>query len=307
MRVLRIVRRLVACYAAGCVIIGAVLGEIAFRPARIPVTKRAEAAQALAGQFGGVLEDVAITASDEVRLQGWFIRPAADKGNAVILLHGVGDNRQGMLGIAATLLANGYAVLLPDSRGHGESGGFPTYGIKETEDVSRWCDWLIRQEKPRCIYAVGESMGAAIVLCATKQVRFCAVVAESPFASFREAAYLRVGQFVGAGSWVGRVALRPAVEFAFLYGRLTRGVWLSDSSPELSVTGSPVPVFLIHGLADENIPFNHSEKIFSRNRANIKLWEVPGAGHCGARGVARREFDMRLLNWFWSHPQNHGS
>jgi len=83
MRVLRFVQRLVACYAIGCVVIGAVLGEIAFRPARIPINRRVEA-QEVAGQFGGVLQDVVITASDEVRLQGWFIRPAADKGDAAI-------------------------------------------------------------------------------------------------------------------------------------------------------------------------------------------------------------------------------
>jgi pimeloyl-ACP methyl ester carboxylesterase len=43
-----------------------------------------------------------------------------------------------------------------------------------------------------------------------------------------------------------------------------------------------VPILLIHGLADNNIPFQQSEEIRNHNPADIRLWEVPRAGHCGA-------------------------
>jgi pimeloyl-ACP methyl ester carboxylesterase len=100
---------------------------------------------------------------------------------------------------------------------------------------------------------------------------------------------------------LGRIVLRPAVEAAFLYGRLTRGVNLADASPERSVVGSRVPIFLIHGLADDNIPFQQSERIRAHNPGNIVLWEVPNAGHCGAVNAAGQEFDTRVLGWFTSH------
>lgn len=59
----------------------------------------------------------------------------------------------------------GYTVLLPDSRAQGESGGkFPTYGVNETDDVRRWFEWLASQQRPLCIFGMGESMGAAILL-----------------------------------------------------------------------------------------------------------------------------------------------
>jgi hypothetical protein len=73
-------------------------------------------------------------------------------GDAVILLHGVADNRMGMIGYADLLLRHGYAVLLPDARRHGESGGeLATYGIKEAGDVRRWYDWVEQAERSRCI------------------------------------------------------------------------------------------------------------------------------------------------------------
>jgi hypothetical protein len=149
---------------------------------------------------------------------------------------------------------------------------------------------------------MGESMGAAILLQSVREeTQFCAVVAESPFASFRQIAYVRVGQFIGTGTWLGKFALRPAVELAFLYGRITRGVFLTDASPEDAVVGSRVPILLIHGLADTNIPFQQSEWIRSHNPADVMLWEVPGAGHCGAVSLVPQEFNSRVVGWFSAH------
>ena len=308
MRAWRVILTVAICYALLCVILAVFLGELAFRPQRMLLRER-QSAKAIAARFGADLQDVSISARDAVQLRGWFASPANANGNAVILLHGVGDNREGMGGFAELFLSKGYAVLLPDSRGEGESGGrFPTYGIKETDDVRHWFDWLATQKHPRCIFGMGESMGAAILLQSVrKETRFCAVIAESSFVSFRQIAYVRVGQFVGTGTWLGEVALRPAVELAFLYGRTTRGVSLTDASPEDAVVGSSVPIVLIHGLADNNIPFQQSEWIHSHNRADITLWEVPGAGHCGAVSVVPQEFDTRVLGWFTSHDSGYGT
>lgn len=305
MRTRRVIRVLVVCYAVFCAMLAIFLGELAFRPQRVRVTER-QSAEATAARFGAALRDVSVTASDGSHLQGWFARPADANGDGVILLHGVGDNRQGMMGFAELFLSHGFAVLVPDSRAQGESGGdFPTYGLKESDDVHRWFDWLVMQQHPKCVFGMGESMGAATVLQAVKTTPFCAVVAESSFASFRQIAYVRVGQFFHTGTWLGRIVLRPAVEAAFLYGRLTRGINLADASPERSVVGSRVPILLIHGLADDNIPPQQSEWIRAHNPAEIVLWEVPNAGHCGAVNAAGQEFDTRVLGWFTAHDRRY--
>jgi len=228
MRAWRLIRSLAICYCSFSVVLAVLLGELAFRPQRMPVGGR-QSAEAMAARFGAGLQDVSISALDGAQLRGWFASPAHSNGDAVILLHGVGDNRRGMVGFAELFFSKGYAVLLPDSRAQGESGGkFPTYGVRETDDVHRWFEWLVTQQRPRCIFGMGESMGAAILLQSVEEeTRFCAVVAESPFASLRRIAYVRVGQFAGMGPWLGKTVLRPAVELAFLYGKITRGVWLT--------------------------------------------------------------------------------
>jgi pimeloyl-ACP methyl ester carboxylesterase len=95
--------------------------------------------------------------------------------------------------------------------------------------------------------------------------------------------------------------LRPLVESAFLRARWKYGFDMQPVSPESAVANSRVPVLLIHGAIDSNIPVRHSRHIHQLNRAT-ELWEVPGADHCGAMAAAPEEFDRRVLNWFARSP-----
>jgi pimeloyl-ACP methyl ester carboxylesterase len=247
------------------------------------------------------LEDVSITTPDGTTLRAWTIRPAHGNGDDVILLHGLADNRIGMIGYAQLFFAHGYTVLLPDARAHGASGGeIATYGLLERNDIRQWFDFLVSQDHPRCIFGLGESMGAAQLLQSLAvKTGFCAVAAESPFSNFREIAYDRMGQPFHLGPWFGRTLFRPVIEFAFLYVRWKYALDMRQVSPEGAVASTTVPVLLIHGQVDGNIPIRHSRRIHQRN-LNATLWEVPHADHCGAISAAPEEFAHRILNWFAS-------
>jgi pimeloyl-ACP methyl ester carboxylesterase len=273
-------------------------------PSRRPLTSEDETtARDLAHQLDSDFEDVSITTPDAVTLRAWTIHPYHSNGDAVILLHGLGDNRVGVTGYAQLLLAHGFTVLLPDARAHGASGGpLATYGLLEHNDLHQWFNFLAARDHPHCIFGFAESMGAAELLQSLAvEPRFCAVAAESSFSSFREIAYDRMGQPFHLGPWFGRTLLRPVVEFAFLYVRWKYHLDMRQVSPEDSVAATKVPVFLIHGQIDSNIPLRHSRRIHARNPRAV-LWEVPNADHCGAISAAPQEFDQRLLAWF-SAPQ----
>jgi alpha-beta hydrolase superfamily lysophospholipase len=250
------------------------------------------------------LADVQISAFDTASLQAWFIQPQHSNGDTVILLHGLGDNRLGMQGYAEMLLTHGYSVLMPDARAHGLSGGVhPTFGLLERDDIRRWFEWAEHEHHPGCIFGFGESMGAAQLLQALdSEPDFCAVAAESSFSSFRETAYDRMGQQFHAGPWVGRTILRPVVEIALAYTRWKYHLDLASVSPESAVAHTQVPVLLIHGQADGNIPVRHSRRIQSAN-SEVMLWEVPGADHCGAISVAPAELEHRVVSWFVAHER----
>ena len=279
---------------------GIYLADGTLHPARRTLTDEDSAAfKSTVRAMRAELQDVSITTPDQVILRGWLLRPAAGNGNAAIVLHGLGDNRLGMSGYAELLLGHGYTVLLPDARAHGVSGGeLATYGLLERSDIHRWIDFLLAAAHPRCVYGMGESMGAAELLQSLQEeTRFCAVVAESPFSTFLEIAYDRMGQPFHMGPWVGKVPLRPLVEIAFLRVRWKYGFDMRRVSPEDAVARSHIPILLIHGQIDGNIPVRHSRAIHEVAPQTV-LWEVPGADHCGAITAAPQEFETRVLGWF---------
>ncbi len=296
----RLVLFALALYITFCIVGGIYLADGTLHPARRPLTEdeTAEARQS-ARTLDAELNDVSITTPDQIILRAWEIHPRQGNGDAVLLLHGLGDNRIGMSGYAQLLLARGFTVLLPDARAHGISGGYlATYGLLERTDIHQWFDFLNAQNHPRCIFGFAESMGAAQLLeSLDTRPHFCAIAAESPFATFREIAYDRMGQPFHLGPWVGRTILRPLVDVAFLRARWKYHLDMQQISPEDSVAATAIPVLLIHGQIDSNIPVRHSRLIHARN-PNAQLWEVPFADHCGAIRTAPQEFEHRLLAWF---------
>jgi dipeptidyl aminopeptidase/acylaminoacyl peptidase len=291
-------------YIAGTILGGVGLGWIALHPYSHPITPGEERNAKAAAQADGIeFRDVELTTPDGAILRAWFLRPSGANGDAVILLHGVSDNRMGMYGYGKWLVQNHYMVLIPDARAHANSGGeLATYGLKEADDIHRWVDWIETAEHPGCMFGLGESMGAAQLLQSLpKEPRFCAVVAESPFATFREVAYARFGQPFHAGPWLGRTFFRPAVDAGFLYVRVHYGLNMDAASPAQAVLGTSVPVLLIHGLEDRNIPPYHSDLIQSNNPASVVVWKVPGAAHTGAHQAAPQEFERKVLGWFAMH------
>lgn len=287
-------------YCTFCSVGGVILADGALHPARRNLTREDAAAYSQRTQpLHARVQDVSIAAPDASILRGWMVRPQQPNGDAVLLLHGLGDNRLGMTGYAQILLAHGYTVLLPDARAQGVSGGdLATYGLLERHDIAQWVDLLRADTGAHCVYGMGESMGAAELLQSLSAgATFCAVVAESAFANFREIAYDRMGQPFHLGPWAGRTVLRPLVEIAFLRARWKYGLNMEQVSPEAAVASTHIPVLLIHGQIDSNIPLRHSLRIHALAPRSA-LWEVPGADHCGAIAAAPREFEDRLLGWF---------
>jgi fermentation-respiration switch protein FrsA (DUF1100 family) len=293
-----------AIYSVGCVVAGIALSEISLHLPKRPLGDGTIYRARVQEEFHSSVEDVAIVAADRAVLRAWYVQPRDPNGKAVILLHGITDNRIGVSGYGDFFLAHGYSVLLPDSREHGVSGGaLATYGIIEKDDVRRWVAWL-RTRSPGCTYLLGESMGAAIGLQATEVTpQLCAVAVESPYATFRQISYERLGWTTHLGPLVWRTLGRPVLEVAIAYSRVRYGIYLPDAEPKAAVELSRVPALLIAGTADKNIPPHNARELEAACPSHCTLWMVEGAEHGGASSVDPAEFQRRILDWFQSHGE----
>jgi dipeptidyl aminopeptidase/acylaminoacyl peptidase len=296
----RILLVLCTLYLIFSVIGGVIVGEGSLKLRHRPLTHRQEAAALVHDRYHAELQEVSVTAADAITLNGWYVHPEHFNGNVVMLLHGITDNREGMAGFAKLFLDHGYAVLLPDARAHGESGGeLATYGVKESDDIHRWVSWIYGHDSPHCVYGLGESYGAGLLLQAlADEPRFCAVVVESAFSTAREISYERASGFLHLGSWFGRTLGRPIIASAVEYARLRYNLDLLEPSPLDGIRNSRVPVLLIHGANDRNISPRHSIILAGAAPDRVQLWLVPNAGHTMAWAAAHQEFEARILGWF---------
>ncbi len=211
-----------------------------------------------------------------------------------MVLHGIGDSRQGSAGYAPLFLDQGYSVLLPDSRAHGSSGGeLVTYGLWEKYDVRDWARWL-RQQNCQALYGLGESLGGSVLIqAAALSDDFHALVAESAFADLQAIGESRLQQILPLTPWF-------VVSNSMTFAKYRYGLDLRQVSPIESMRRTATPILLIHGLADSRTPYWHSQAL-ARAGARSVLWLVPNAEHTSAYSAAPIEFRRRVLAWFAGH------
>ncbi|HEV2617932.1 MAG TPA: alpha/beta fold hydrolase [Candidatus Acidoferrales bacterium] len=290
---------LLALAFLGSGVVGEMLGGGILHPAR-RVLDAALIAQAdgVFARDGSVRQEFAVPAPDGVIVRGWKVRARIPNGDWVLLFHGQGDNRVGTISYADFLLRAGYSVVMMDARAQGASGGaLATYGWKERWDTRSIVAALYASEKPRRLFALGESMGAAIALqSAAIEPHISAVVAEASFSNLREVTYDYAG--LQLSPWLGKTLFKPATIVALHVAEKEGGFQANDVSPERAVTMRAVPIFLICGTLDRRIPCRHSRRIFRAAIGPKQLWVVQGAQHTGAYGANPEEFRRRILSFF---------
>jgi alpha-beta hydrolase superfamily lysophospholipase len=248
--------------------------------------------------IGAAREDFDVRAPDGVLLRGWKVRAAKPTGDWVLVLHGVADNRLGVLEHARILLMAGYSVVMMDARAHGNSEGpMATYGWLERFDVRAIVDALEAAEHPRHLFALGESMGAGIALqSAAIDRRIEAVVAEAPFASLREASYDYAG--LRRSPLLGKTLFAPGTWTMIYRAERLAGLAAWEVSPEKAVAARAYPVLLICDAEDVALPCRHTQRIYDAARGPKQMWIVPGASHTAALGFQPDEFRRRVLAFY---------
>jgi hypothetical protein len=278
---------------------GLVLAPTVLHPIHRSLTKSQiqEADRAFA-RVGAAREYISVRADDGVILRGWKVRAAHPNGDWVLLMHGRSHNRAAMLPHAEFLLQAGYGVVMMDARRHGESGGaMSTYGAIERYDAKPIVDALEATEKVNHVFALGESMGAAVALqSAAVEPRITAVVAEGAFRNLREVTFDYAG--LQESAFLGKTVFRPAALVSDYFAEREGGFRFAEVSPEDAVKARRFRLLLICGLSDRKIPCRHSEAIYGAAIGAKELWRVPGAGHEKALATEPEEFPWRVLTFF---------
>ena len=235
-------------------------------------------------------ESVRFAAQDGVALAGWFV-PREGATCVAVLLHGHGSHRRQMLARAKLLHAHGYAVLLYDARGHGESAGdHVSIGWFETRDLLGALAYL-RGRGFREFGLIGESMGGATIALAARELRDVRwAVLESVYPTLRDAIDCRFRHVFGIPGWLGAALMVPFAE-----RRL--GFSIDEVSPLERIAELRCPTFILHGDRDRHTRPESARELFARARDPKSFWLVPGAAHVDLYGFAKKDYEERLLEF----------
>ena len=239
-------------------------------------------------------ESVTFTSADGLHLAGWHI--PSHNGATLILCHGLGDNRVGMLPQAALLTKHGYGSFLFDFRAHGESEGeMVTYGYAESDDVLAAVDYLLSRPDvdPQRIGILGGSLGAATAIrAAARSTHLKAVVAESAFTSLEDEVASSFTAFSGLPPF-------PFAPLTVAFAQWRTGLRISEVKPIDDIPSiAPRPVLIIHGTDDDTIPAKQGLRLYEAAGEPKELWMVGGMGHESALGLLPDEYEKRVIGFF---------
>jgi pimeloyl-ACP methyl ester carboxylesterase len=256
------------------------------------------------------------SARDPVEMSAVFASPDRDASGrpTVLFLHGKGGNSAEWSPEAMRALACGYNVLLPDLRGHGESGGsFVTYGFLETEDLDNAISEAARRFgfDPRRLGVHGCSAGATLAIeFAARRDGVKALWIESPYADPKAMARHYLSLATGLPSWLlaltGLFAVRRAVAHVRRELNLAPdGGGLESVDPVRSIARVRAPVSLVYGEDDELVPPHFAARLELALPEGARVWRAANAGHCHhddepAR-IATLEYDRRWRDFFLQH------
>jgi uncharacterized protein len=226
------------------------------------------------GDAGLDYRDVTLFTADGLHLAAWFVPAAAPGSPTVLLAHGLQDSKWTLLRLIPWLHEGGYNVMAFDFRGHGESDKRPTtLGREEVLDVEAALDWLDAEGVGDKVAALGQSLGAAaLVNTATIDSRLDALVLDSLFAEWKNVDYAK-------GYRLPPQWLVPAVP-----------------NPVDVIRRVYVPVFIIHGTADNLVHVDHARRLYAAANEPKYLW-INDSGHAWSAWTYPELYQQKVLEF----------
>ncbi|WP_407269011.1 alpha/beta hydrolase [Radiobacillus sp. PE A8.2] len=269
----------------------------------IELHKEAETVSAMAEQNNQLLQEARIwfdmqtfetktlTSTDDLELKAKFLKNEQATGKAVILAHGFRSSSESMGDFVKFYYDQGFDVLMPDARGHGDSeGDYIGFGWHDRKDVQQWISMLVEEENENQIILHGASMGAATVLMTSgeslpPQVK--GIVADSGYSSTYDELAYQLKQLY-------HLPAIPLLQITSAITSVRAGYNFGEASTVEQVSKNTLPLLIIHGDADELVPTEMAHELYDAAGGEKQLWIVPGAGHVKSHTISTEEYQDRV-------------
>lgn len=224
---------------------------------------------------------------DGLKLAAWKLSHTDNKDTVpakgtVLMFHGYGSCRSGIINEATAFYNMGYNVLMTDFRSHGQSdGSASTIGYIETEDIKLAYDY-IKAAGEKNIILWGVSMGAATIIKTMtdySDVQPSKIILEMPYATMVEAAE---GMLRNMG-----VAQEPFGTLLIFWGGTEQGYWAYGMKPEEFAKNIHCPVLLQWGKNDIRVKESETDEVYKNLGTSKKQLVI--YNNCGHESLYTKE------------------
>lgn len=223
-------------------------------------------------------ENFEIESFDGTKLKGWYFKQPDSTQCGMVMAHGWGSNKTGMLKYADLFWDCGCDLAFFDHRGHKPSGGeYGTGGNKEKLDLIEVSEWFAQKTglPKKNIGWMGVSWGAAAALqAAAMNDEYAFVAADAPFQDWYSAIFERAIDRYGSGIKAFTPGAMTVLDFR-------TGTDFDEASPLKAASKITIPVFLLHSQTDDATASHQSVNISKELNPEISVFHHTewGAGH----------------------------
>ncbi len=240
-----IVLVVVGIYVGICVLFYFLQDYFFFRPEKLPKNFQYK--------YPFPFEEVSFDMEDGGFVNGIYFEVPNSLG-VVYYLKGNSRSVKGWGKFARDFLGKGYDFFMVDYRGFGKSDGKRTEKIL-FQDAQYMYRWLSKKYKEENIVVLGRSFGSGVAARIASWNNPKMLILDSPYYSFKKLT-ARFGFFI---------PLNQLLRYKIMTNQF------------LKVTDCPIHI--IHGTADNLIPFKHSQKLKDEHGDKVKLYPIEGGHH----------------------------
>jgi fermentation-respiration switch protein FrsA (DUF1100 family) len=243
-------------------------------------------------------EHVDIKSNFGYNLKGLFIENPMESKNTIILVHGIGrDKEWSIMKYGPLFLKNGFNVFAYDSRNHGRSGGkYPTYGFYESDDLEKCIAYVKNRKKNDVIGIHGESMGASVLMIWAGKydndgVSF--LIEDCGYSDLYDLYYERLSDYQ-----IPKF-IRPVIlYYTSFFCKIFAGFNLSDASPIKNIDKINLPVLFIHGNEDNFVIPEMAKDMFNSKIGVKEIYFAPGAGHAKSINIDLNRYEEVTADFY---------
>lgn len=224
-------------------------------------------------------ENVSIVSQDGLKLHASLVENQSDV--YVIMVHGYRGDGASIISPIKKMEQEGYNLLIPDLRGHGESeGNYIGMGWDDRLDILQWIDFLLEKNPYISIVLYGVSMGGATVMNVAGEK-----VPHQVKAIIEDCGYTSVWDLFVAHIDMNEIESEIALRMASFATRLRAGYAIEDNQPIEQIKKSQTPILFIHGDQDDFVPFYMLDKLYNAASCEKEKLVIHGAGHANSCSI----------------------